>query len=107
MNLSFSIFGDEDQGTVSTILQQEQIRQSHFNPIPNTTDIEVMDRINDKNMNQNNYSDAPEWLQHWRIRQEAEKERLQKLDASHPGCPPPDPPSRPPKRPELRTEVHT
>ena len=56
-------------------------------------------------MNQNNYTDAPEWLHDWRIRQEAERQRLQELDISHPGAPLPDPPSRPPKRPELGLKV--
>ena len=108
---SFSIFGDEDQGTVSTILQQERQRQSNSNTnskhATHSNDLQDMNGYpSDKNMNQNDYTEGPEWLQHWRIRQEAERERLQKFDASHPGVPPPDPPSRPPKRPEFRTEVN-
>ena len=57
-------------------------------------------------MNQNNYTDTPEWLHDWRIRQEAERQRLQELDISHPGAPLPEPPSRPPKRPELGLKVN-
>ena len=106
---SFSIFGDEEPGNVSTILQQERERQMNFNPISqhdkNSNGFDEFNRITDDNMNQDCFNDSPEWLQHWRITQEAERERLQQLDASQPGASPPEPPTRPPKRPELRIEV--
>ena len=106
----FSIFGDEEPGNVSTILQQERERQMNFNPISqhdtNSNGFDELNRTIDNNMNQDSFNDSPEWLQHWRITQEAERERLQQLDASHPGASPPEPPTRPPKRPELRTEVN-
>ena len=56
-------------------------------------------------LNNGNFTDSPDWLRSWWVQQEAERERLQKLDATCPGAPLPDPPIRPPKRPELRIET--
>ena len=56
-------------------------------------------------LKENNFTNSPEWLRNWWIQQEAERERLQKLDSTYPGAPLPDPPIRPPKRPELRVEM--
>ena len=66
-----------------------------------------MEQNLEKNMEHLDYNgmDSPEWLRNWWIQQEAERERLRNLNATHPGAPLPDPPVRPPKRLELRGDA--
>ena len=62
---------------------------------------------NNMELQQTDFDNSPEWLRNWWIQQDAERERLRKLDAQYPGAPHPHPPSRPPKRPELRVELQS